>query len=130
MVDTDYGDWCEWSEDDEDNMIWREDRISTLLSEYQGTGLFVQGRVSNQGKFYDSFDEVVLLSAPVDTLLKRISTRTTNTFGKKPGERDRILTDLIAVEPLLRASATLEIDTRIPLPQVVGAVVGLTQLAR
>ena len=50
--------------------------------------LYVSGAVSNQGRFYRSFDAVVLLSTPVDVLLWRIETRTTNDYGKSGEERD------------------------------------------
>ena len=48
--------------------------------------------------------------------------RKTNEFGKSDAERDRILHDLATVEPLLRAVATAEIDTRAPLAEVVDAL--------
>jgi hypothetical protein len=48
----------------------------------------------------------------------RCSTKTTTA----PAERDRILDDLAKVEPLLRAGATAEIDTRVPLDEVVDAL--------
>jgi thymidylate kinase len=78
--------------------------------------------VANQGKFYDRFDAVVLLSVPVDVLLHRIESRSSNDFGKSPDERARILQDLEAVEPLLRRTARFEIDTNRPLADVVDAV--------
>jgi hypothetical protein len=43
--------------------------------------------VANQGRFYDRFDAVVLLSAPADVILERIEARTTNTFGDETGRR-------------------------------------------
>jgi hypothetical protein len=81
--------------------------------------------VSNQGRFYDRFDAVVLLSAPAEVILARIDTRTTNDWGKGPGERDLILGHLEAVEPLLRATATHELDASRPLPEVVDALVAI-----
>ena len=68
------------------------------------------------------FNAVVLLSAPVDVLLQRIALRTTNDFGKRPAEQDKILLDVRSTEPLLRRRATLEVDTRQPLDGVVEAV--------
>jgi len=47
----------------------------------------VSGCVSNQGRFYDRFDAVVLLTAPDDVILERITMRTTNEFGKDDVER-------------------------------------------
>jgi AAA domain len=109
VLDTDEPGWTEWS-DAEGGYVWREDRIEGLLArEGQGT-LFVSGTVSNQGKFYPRFDAVVLLSAPVEVLLRRIARRTTNSYGKGPGERDVILRDLAEFEPRLRRTCTHEID--------------------
>jgi hypothetical protein len=48
----------------------------------------------------------------------RCSTKTTTA----PAERDRILDDLAKVEPVLRAGAIAEIDTRVPLDEVVDAL--------
>ena len=59
------------------------------------------------------------LSVSADVMLERIVARTTNPFGKNPAERARILDDLATVEPLLRRSATVEIDTSVPLIDVV-----------
>jgi dephospho-CoA kinase len=109
VVDTDYGDWIE--EDSE--RLWREDRIDALLSEHDAGLLFVSGCVSNQGKFYPRFDAVILLSAPADVIVERVRTRDTNDYGKSDAEQESILRDLAAVEPLLRAGATAEIDTRV-----------------
>jgi thymidylate kinase len=77
---------------------------------------------SNQGTFYPRFDAVVLLSAPADVILERVGSRETNEFGKSDAERDRILDDLAKVEPVLRAGAIAEIDTRVPLDEVVDAL--------
>ncbi len=124
VVDTDHGDWAEEivSAESVPEQVWREDRMAALLAE-QGSGyLFVAGCVANQGRFYDLFDVVVLLTAPVDLLLERIATRTTNPFGKDPAERQRILDDLREVEPLLRATAAVEIITNRSIDDVVDAV--------
>jgi dephospho-CoA kinase len=122
VVDTDVGGYSEEVPSAEAGgweQVWREDRIAALLDEHTDGALFISGCVSNQGKFYPRFDAVVLLSAPRDVLLERVASRETNTFGKTDAERDRILRDLRTVEPLLRAGATAEIDTRAPLEQVV-----------
>jgi dephospho-CoA kinase len=79
--------------------------VLQLLAE-DGPTLYMSGTVSNQGRFYDRFDAVVLLSAPADALLDRISSRTTNDYGKSLEERELILTHLREIEPLLRATCT------------------------
>src|SRR6476646_10985423 len=104
-VDTDEGDWTERSEP-EGGYVWREDRISELLSDECAPVLYLSGTVSNQGRFYRKFDAVVLLSAPVEVLLERIAGRTTNDYGKSAEERDLILEHVAEVEPLLRATCT------------------------
>jgi dephospho-CoA kinase len=114
VVDTDYGDWIEQGSE----RLWREDRIDALLTEHDEGVLFVSGCVPNQGKFYPRFDAVVLLSAPADVIVERVRTRDTNDYGKSDAERESILRDLAAVEPLLRAGATAEIDTRVSLAEV------------
>jgi hypothetical protein len=86
----------------------------------------VAGTVANQGRFYPRFAEIVLLSAPMPVLLDRIATRTNNPFGRTAAERARIIADTEAIEPLLRARATVEIDTRAPLTEVVDRLARLT----
>ena len=86
--------------------------------------------MSNQGKFYDRFDAVVLLSAPLDVILERVANRTTNDYGKAPGELDLIRFHLETVEPLLRATCTHELDASKPLDDVVEALVAIGQSAK
>ncbi len=102
--------------------LWREDRIEGLLDQPGDAVSFISGCVANQGRFYPRFDAVVLLTAPASVILERVATRTTNAFGKSDAQRERILHDLATVEPLLRAHATAEIDTRAPLDEVVDAL--------
>ena len=117
-VDTDEPGWTEWS-DEEGGYVWLEDRIAELLAQERETPLVVSGTVSNQGRFYRDFDAVVLLSAPVEVLLERISDRTTNDYGKSAEERALILEHVAEVEPLLRATCTHELDASRPLSEVV-----------
>jgi adenylate kinase family enzyme len=120
VVDTDYGDWTEDVPHPErgSERLWREDRIGALLAEPMDGALFVSGCVANQGRFYSRFDAIVLLTVPEDVLLDRVASRRTNDYGKTDAERALILSDLGAVEPLLRAGATAEIDTRKPIREV------------
>jgi dephospho-CoA kinase len=116
VVDTDLGGWSEWVDG---GWYWREDRMAELLDENGDATLFVSGCVSNQGKFYDRFDAVVLLSAPEDVLLERIESRTTNDYGKAPDERELVLFHLETIEPRLRQTSTLELDAARPLEDLV-----------
>lgn len=120
-VDTDTDRWSRWvsSPDGSDDWLWREEAITDLLTGHRDGGLFVAGCRSNQGAFYPLFDHVVLLSAPAHVLLARIAARTDNPYGKRPEERAAVLTHLAEVEPLLRATATLEIDATASVDEVV-----------
>src|SRR5215211_5621684 len=99
--------------------LWRQDAMDALLAQPVTGWLFVAGCASNQGSFYDRFDAVVLFSVPREVMVQRIATRPTNPFGKRAHEQQRILADLEAAEPLLRATSTVEIVTTIPVTDVV-----------
>jgi dephospho-CoA kinase len=117
-VDTDEPGWSEWN-DGAGGMVWRERRIAELLASPGERPLYVSGCVSNQGRFYDRFEAVVLLSAPPGVILERIGGRATNDFGKTEAERERILADLAAFEPRLRETCTHELDATRPLAEIV-----------
>jgi shikimate kinase len=129
VVDTDEPGWTEWVASSEEvgggERLWVEGRMTELLGSDEGRTLFVQGCVRNQVKFYDRFDAVVLLSAPVEVMLDRIADRTTNPFGKTRAERELILQDLATVEPLLRAGCSHELDASRPLDEVVDDLIAI-----
>jgi dephospho-CoA kinase len=133
-IDTDSDAWSTWANPSGDadasgaiaepDWVWREDRIQRLLSTEDADVLFVSGCKTNQGTFYAQFDHIVLLSAPAQLLVERLATRTTNPYGKQPDELARILRHLQTVEPLLRRSASLEVDTRAPVERVIATILG------
>ncbi|WP_019926584.1 AAA family ATPase [Nocardia sp. BMG111209] len=130
VVDADYGGWIEDRPHPDGTGTepqWCEQRIEALIADHEQSGepLFIAGTVSNQVAFYPRFDEIVLLSAPIELLLDRIVRRDTNPFGKAAAERDRIMADTAEIEPLLRSAATVEIDTSRPLIDVVERLVSL-----
>jgi hypothetical protein len=126
VVDTDYGGWTVWSEE-HGGYVWDEGRISELLGRDRERTLFVSGTVSNQGRFYSQFDAIVLLSAPLDVLLRRVAGRTTNDYGRSSVERDLIRQHVAEVEPLLRATCTHELDATRPLDALVAQLVAIGQ---
>jgi shikimate kinase len=105
--------------------VWREDRIEALLAAADTDVLFLAGCAPNQGKFYPRFDHIILLSAPADVIVERLTTRTNNPYGSRPEDIARTLELLQTVEPLLRRGAGHEIDTSVPLDQVVTEVLQL-----
>jgi shikimate kinase len=124
VVDTDTDEWSEWLGD---GWNWREGAIAALLDGHEHGHLFLAGCHTNQGRFYDRLDAVVLLSAPAETLLARIDGRTDNPYGKSVEERELVLRHLEHVEPLLRATASAELDATEPLEVLADR---LEQLAR
>jgi thymidylate kinase len=130
-VDTDSDTWSEFVASDDPgrskDWVWREDRMGRLLDRHPDGVLYVSGCKSNQGRFYDRFDAVVLLSAPAKTIMERIRTRDTNDYGKSAAECRQVLDDLETVEPLLRATCTVELDTCRPLSAVADDLVALAE---
>jgi shikimate kinase len=131
-IDTDYDDWSELADvpasagptglGEGKDWLWREDRIARLLATEDSEVLFISGGASNQGKFYAQFDHIVLLSAPTAVLKERLARRTNNPYGKDPEELARVVALKESVEPILRRIADVEIDTSVPLDQVVDKV--------
>ena len=117
-VDTDYDDWILRSG------VWDPVRMASLLE--RQSHVIVSGTVENQIDFYDRFDHVVLLSAPWETLLERVTSRSNNPYGRTQAQQDEIRFYLNTVEPLLRRSATLELDGASPINELADAVEALT----
>jgi shikimate kinase len=133
-VDTDYGGLSEVVSVPHDQQtglgrghdwVWREDRIQALLSAADTDVLFLAGCAPNQGKFYPQFDHIILLSAPAHVIMERLRTRTNNPYGSSPEDITRTLELLPTVEPLLRRGAGHEVDTSVPIDQVVTQVLQL-----
>ena len=99
---------------------WDEARMTTLLD--ANDDVIVSGTVDNQGRFYDRFAHVILLSVPLDVLLARVAARTTNPYGRTPADRAEIAHYTATVEPLLRRGADLELDGRRPVDDLADAV--------
>ena len=89
---------------------WRDDAVTALL-DGPGEPLVVAGTSTTQGRYADRFAHVVLLSVPDDVAVHRLATRTTNDHGKDPAQLERELRLRVQVEPLLRRTACLELDT-------------------
>ncbi len=141
-VDLDADEWSEWVEvafigdptspaspvELGRDWVWREDRIHDLLSTEDADVLFVSGCAENMGKFYAQFDHVVLLAVPAAVIVERLAARTTNLYGKRPEEVARVLGLQQAIEPVLRRVAGHEVDTSVPLNQVVAKVLQLVDV--
>ncbi|MBF9337603.1 AAA family ATPase [Microbacterium lacticum] len=116
-VDTDYDGW------ELPGAVWDEARMSELLDRHDD--VVVSGAVENQGRFYDRFEHVVLLSAPVEVLVERVATRTNNPYGRSAEQQAEIRQYVVDVEPLLRRGATLELDGRLPVGELADVIEAL-----
>jgi shikimate kinase len=116
-VDTDYDGW------ELANGLWDGPRMTRLLDDHGD--VVVSGTVSNQIDFYDRFDHVVLLSAPIETLLARVAARANNPYGRTPEQRAEIRHYTRKVEPLLRRGATCELDGRRPVEELADSIEAL-----
>ncbi|MGH2443521.1 MAG: AAA family ATPase [Chloroflexota bacterium] len=136
-IDLDTPEWSEWVRSDGDELdpqahrdsiwsnrdwVWREGRVHRLLSTEDAEILFAGGTASNQGKFRARFNHIILLSAPESVIVSRLSRRTSNAYGKNPDELARILLHVQTVEPLIRRTASAEVDTDAPIDQVLGKI--------
>ena len=113
-VDTDYDGWTLPDGD------WDEPRMAALLADR--AAVVVSGTVANQRRFYDRFEHVVLLSAPLGVLLDRVTARSTNPYGKSAEHRTEIERYVREVEPLLRRGATVELDGQRPVGELADIV--------
>ena len=113
-VDTDYGGW------ERVNGRWDETRMTALLDSH--ATIAVSGTVPNQVRFYDRFEHIVLLTAPLEVLLERLVNRTPNPYGQTPNERADVARYVETVEPLLRRGASHVLDGRLPVAQLAGTM--------
>ncbi len=126
-IDLDSPAWSVWSADiitseeygspvhENEDWIWNELKVEQLLSRNKSQSLIVSGTAENMGKFRNYFDLVILLSASKAVIKDRLKTRTTNIYGKKEEELNRILLQKDTIEPLLRQFSDNELNTENPL---------------
>lgn len=117
VVDTDYGGFSQVEASGEQH--WRADRIQEVLESDDAEVLFVVGTDESQGEFYPQFDHIILLSAPRDVVVQRVVSRSNNPFGKTQEQLAKILEDMEMYEPLIPRTADHEIDTSVPVEDVV-----------
>lgn len=112
----------------EPDWLWHEDRVQRLLATEDAEVLFVSGCRTNRSQFYPQFEHVILLTASPALLAERLGTRTNNRSGKDASALASVLRFQQTVEPRLRASASLEVDTSAPVDQVVATVLAFLRL--
>ena len=105
-IDTDEAGWTT------SHGLWDEARMAALLASH--SDIVISVSVENQGRFYDRFEHVILMSAPIEVLLERVTHRTNSPYGKTAAEQADIRRYTVDVEPLLRRGASHELDARRP----------------
>jgi shikimate kinase len=130
-VDLDTSEWSEWVDvDPSDTLtpaegkdwVWREDRVRALLSAHDQGLLFVSGCAENMVRLFPLIDTIVLLSAPLATIMARVEARSADGYGHAEDERRKIAELISVVEPLLREGADHEIDSSGPVQRTVDAI--------
>ncbi|WP_034465056.1 AAA family ATPase [Afipia sp. P52-10] len=121
--DLDTPQWSEWIvADPSDTLtpaegrdwVWREERVHALLSTPPDGNLFIGGCAENMHRLFPLIDRIILLSAPLATIMERLAARSSSGYGQTTEERRKVVSLIASVEPLLRESADHEIDTRQP----------------
>ncbi|WP_295229458.1 AAA family ATPase [uncultured Chryseobacterium sp.] len=111
-IDTDYGGWTEISSpEDAPEWILKTDQLKQLLARPLASPIFISGCYSNQTYVYPFFDHVVLLSASLETILRRVTVRTSNPYGKTVHERNEIRWNFENIQPLLKKNISAEFNT-------------------
>ena len=127
-IDLDTPDWSHWVDAaladglmpaDGKDWVWQEDRVRVLLSAPQDGLLFISGCAENMHRLYPLIDRVILLSAPIDTIMARLEKRSADGYGHTTEERARIAELIAMIEPLLREAAHHEINTSGPVAETV-----------
>ncbi len=126
--DLDTPEWSQWIEADPSDeltpakardWIWREDRVRALLSQPMERTLFISGCAENMNRLFPLIDTIILLSAPLATIMERLAARLPDGYGHAAEARRKVADLISTVEPLLRDSADHEIDTRQPIAATV-----------
>lgn len=127
-VDLDTPEWSAWvCSDPADTLtpersrdwVWREDAVRALLAAHDRGVLFVSGCAQNMARLYPLIDTIILLSAPLATLMERLAARSGDRYGSSEEDRRKVRELIALVEPLLRQSADYEVDTARPLAATV-----------
>lgn len=104
--------------------IMSRERVQELADRAINKTIFLCGAVSNTDEVLDLFGEVIYLAVDGDTLRKRLTTRTTNDFGKAPDELTNILGWHDWLEEQYKDRGAMMVDATRPLSDVVDDIIG------
>ena len=134
--DLDTPEWSGWIDVDPSDPLtpnhgkdwmWRDDRVRALLSAPGDAMLFVSGCAENMPQFFPLIDLVILLSAPLETLMQRLAARPFGRYGHAVEDRQKVAGLIATIEPMLRQSCDVEIDTGRPIDATVDEILRLAR---
>jgi len=134
-VDLDTPEWSEWIDvDPSDTLtprkgkdwVWQENQVRALLAGHNQGTLFISGCAENMERLFPLIDKIILLSAPVATIMKRLDARSSNGYGITEEDRQKVRELIALIEPLLRKSADHEIDTTRPVHATVDEILRIS----
>lgn len=134
-VDLDTPEWSEWIDVDPSDTftprkgkdwVWQENQVRALLAGHNQGTLFVSGCAENMERLFPLIDKIILLSAPVATIMKRLEARSSDGYGNTEEDRQKVRELIALIEPLLRKSADHEIDTTRPVHATVDEILRIS----
>lgn len=134
-VDLDTPEWSEWIDVDPSDAltpkkgkdwVWQESQVRALLAGHSQGTLFIGGCAENMRRLFPLIDEIILLSAPVATIMKRLEARSSDGYGNTEEDRQKVRELIALIEPLLRKSADHEIDTAGPVHATVDEILRIS----
>jgi shikimate kinase len=134
-VDLDTPEWSEWVDVDlSDTLtpgkgkdwVWQENQVRALLAEHNHGTLFISGCAENMERLFPLIDTIILLSAPIATIMKRLEARSFGGYGNTEEDRQKVHELIALIEPLLRESADHEIDTTRPVHATVDEILRIS----
>lgn len=111
---------AEWRE----HHTWQLPRktVEQLAKVSAGKAVFLCGVASNEEDFLDLFDKLFALVIDDATLTQRITTRTSNSFGKDEGELAQIYDWQTSTQAYYNKYGFIEVDATQPIERVVDEI--------
>jgi hypothetical protein len=97
-------------------------KVTALAARARGTTVFLCGSAENESDVLDQFDRVVCLVIDGETLRRRLTTRTTNSFGQHPEELAAAVAANDGAESAYRRLGAVIVDATRPPGEVANAI--------
>ncbi len=101
--------------------------LKRLMNE-SGNVVFVCGCVGDNSELLPLFDKTFLLQCSSETLVERLTTRSTNDFGKDPAVQERMLAWRKVFDDLMCTAGAIPIDTKRELNEVLQNILDLVDV--